>query len=255
MENNFNVEIVERDPKSFAFHPSNPRDHSDESVARLAESIQEDPLYFRGRPILLSDRTGELVVIGGEGRTRAAILLGLDSVPSVVFHGLTEEDEIRIMQKDNTHTGKWNDAKLSELLKTWGGAKMVAWSPNVNWNISKPKQDNEKLDNKYSDNIGTIIYEPKQVEHKISDLYEMPTEFDEMVASIKNKELRKMLEIRKYWFCNFNFAKIADYYAYQATAEEQRVFERLGLVLLDRDQLIENGFAEIIKDFEDETLH
>ena len=133
MENNFNVEIVERDPKSFAFHPSNPRDHSDESVARLAESIQEDPLYFRGRPILLSDRTGELVVIGGEGRTRAAILLGLDSVPSVVFHGLTEEDEIRIMQKDNSHSGKWDDVKLQELANKWGEEKIKTWSPNVHW--------------------------------------------------------------------------------------------------------------------------
>lgn len=133
MENNFNVEIVERDPKSFAFHPSNPRDHSDESVARLAESIQEDPLYFRGRPILLSDRTGELVVIGGEGRTRAAILLGLDSVPSVVFHGLTEEDEVRIMQKDNSHTGKWDDAKLVELADKWGVDKIKNWSPDVKW--------------------------------------------------------------------------------------------------------------------------
>lgn len=133
MENNLNIEIVERDPKSFAFHPSNPRDHSDESVARLAESIQEDPLYFRGRPILLSDRTGELVVIGGEGRTRAAILLGLDSVPSVVFHGLTEEDEVRIMQKDNSHTGKWDDAKLAEMAAKWGDVKMKNWAPDVKW--------------------------------------------------------------------------------------------------------------------------
>lgn len=127
MENNLNVEIVERDPKSFAFHPSNPRDHSDESVARLAESIQEDPLYFRGRPILLSDRTGELVVIGGEGRTRSALLLGLDSVPSVVFHGLTEEDEIRIMQKDNTHSGQWDFEKLQKLASTWGAEKLKRW--------------------------------------------------------------------------------------------------------------------------------
>lgn len=133
MENNLNVEIVERDPKSFAFHPSNPRDHSDESVARLAESIQEDPLYFRGRPILLSDRTGELVVIGGEGRTRAAILLGLDSVPSVVFHGLTEEDEVRIMQKDNDHSGKWNEKGLQALAEKWGKDKLRAWSPNVHF--------------------------------------------------------------------------------------------------------------------------
>lgn len=133
MENNFDVEIIERDPRTFHFHPANPRDHSDEAVATLAESIQEDPLYFRGRPVLLSDRTGELVVIGGEGRTRAALLLGLDTVPSVVFHGLDEESEVRIMQKDNAHTGKWNDAKLSELAKMWGGAKIKQWSPGVKW--------------------------------------------------------------------------------------------------------------------------
>lgn len=83
----------------------------------------------------------------------------------------------------------------------------------------------------------------------------MPDDFDNLIAGIENEELRKMLEIRKAWFCDFNFGKIADYYAYQATAKEQRVFERLGLVLLDRDQLIENGFADIKKDFYDESNH
>lgn len=254
MEQIYN-QMVMRPLDELHFHPSNPRDHSDESVKKLAESIKEDPTYFTAHPILLSDRTGELVIIGGEGRCRAARYIGMTEAPTFLFENLSEEDEIRIMQKDNTHSGKWNEVKLQELLKTWGGAKMVAWSPNVNWNISKPKEEKERLDSKYSDNVGTIIYEPKQVEHTIEELYDMTTEFDEMVAAIENTELRKMLEIRKAWFCNFNFAKIADYYAYQATAKEQRVFERLGLVLLDRDQLIENGFAEIIKDFTDETLH
>ena len=133
MENNFDVAIVERDPRTFHFHPANPRDHSDEAVATLAESIQEDPLYFRGRPVLLSDRTGELVVIGGEGRTRAALLLGLDTVPSVVFHGLDEESEIRIMQKDNSHSGKWNEKGLQALAERWGKDKLRIWSPDVHF--------------------------------------------------------------------------------------------------------------------------
>ena len=133
MKNNFEVNIVERDPRTLTFHPDNPRSHSDEAVAELAESIREDPLYFRGRPILLSNRTGELVVIGGEGRTRASILLGLEKVPTVLFDGLGLEDEVRIMQKDNDHTGKWDEAKLAALADTWGTDKIKKWSPNARW--------------------------------------------------------------------------------------------------------------------------
>ena len=144
MENN-SFEIAERDPRLFHFHPSNPRDHSDESVARLAESIQEDPMYFRGRPILLSDRTGELVVIGGEGRTRAALLLGMDSVPSVVFHGLDEESEIRIMQKDNSHSGRWSEAKLQALAEKWGKDKLREWSPDVHFATPISEDEVRKL--------------------------------------------------------------------------------------------------------------
>ena len=51
---------------------------------------------------------------------------------------------------------------------------------------------------------------------------------------------------------NFNFSKIADYYAYQATPEEQRIFEKLALVLLDKDKLIENGYADLLKEYVNE---
>lgn len=65
-----------------------------------------------------------------------------------------------------------------------------------------------------------------------------------------------MLKLRAAWFTNFNFAKIADYYAYQATPEEQRIFERLGLVLLDLGGgAIENGYSAIMEDFRKEENH
>lgn len=78
-------------------------------------------------------------------------------------------------------------------------------------------------------------------------LYEPPpARLARLVAKIENPELRKMLELRLAWFAEFDYAKIADYYAYQAAPEEQRVFEALGLVLLDRDGLIMNGFANLL---------
>lgn len=40
------------------------------------------------------------------------------------------------MQKDNSHSGVWNDEKLSELAKIWGSAKIKAWSPDVTWHES-----------------------------------------------------------------------------------------------------------------------
>lgn len=127
------------------FHPANPRDHSEESTKRLAESIKEDPTYFEAHPILLSDRTGELVIIGGEGRCRAARFLGMTEAPTFLFEGLTEEDEVRIMQKDNSHTGKWDDAKLVDLSERWGKDKIKMWSPEVTWKTNEEKKDRPDL--------------------------------------------------------------------------------------------------------------
>lgn len=128
------------------FHPANPRDHSEESTRRLADSIKEDPTYFEAHPILLSDRTGELVIIGGEGRCRAARFLGMTDAPTFLFEGLTEEDEVRIMQKDNDHSGKWNNLKLYELAKRWGDEKMRKWSGDLDWKLANAYKNQEITD-------------------------------------------------------------------------------------------------------------
>ena len=99
-------------------------------------------------------------------------------------------------------------------------------------------------------------YEPKQTNHSISDLYTDNTgKFEELIAKVENEELKRMLQLRAAWFVDFDFSKVADYYAYQATQEEQRAMEALGLVLLDLDGLIANGFSNLIADFDDEENH
>ena len=105
--------------------PNNPRTISKEDFDRLKDSIIDNPEYFEGRPLILSDRTGELVVLAGNQRLRAAKAVGLKEVPTIVLPGLTEEKEKEIIIRDKVSNGRWdmellaNDFDLQDLAD-WG---------------------------------------------------------------------------------------------------------------------------------------
>lgn len=105
--------------------PNNPRTISKEDFDRLKVSIIDNPEYFEGRPLILSNRTGELVVLAGNQRLRAAKAVGLKEVPTIVLPNLTEEKEKEIIIRDNVSNGRWdmellaNDFDLQDLAD-WG---------------------------------------------------------------------------------------------------------------------------------------
>ena len=272
---NLSIDLLELNEGQMYGLPKNPRWIRDARFEALKKSIEDAPEMLELREILvypLSDLEGhedKYIIIGGNMRYRACTELGITELPCKIIPLETPVKKLReYVIKDNEAFGQ-NDWDL--LYNEWDTEELTSFGMELDYlapgadidndYLADPdaKQggddDKEALEDRYSDNIGKVIYEPKETHHEISDLYEMTREYDVHIAKIENPELRKMLELRKAWFCNFNFAKIADYYAYQATPEEQRVFEKLGLVLLDRDQLIENGFADIIKDFENEDNH
>ena len=76
---------------------NNPRKISSEDFQILVKSIKDNPDYFEARPLLLSDRTGVLVIIAGNQRYDAAKYLGLKEVPTYLLKGLTEEREREIV--------------------------------------------------------------------------------------------------------------------------------------------------------------
>lgn len=123
------MEIIYRELARLVPNPKNPRTATKEAIEKLAESIRENPKFFEARPILLSDRTGELVIIGGERRSQAAMLLNMDKVPTILLQGLTEAEEDEIMVRDNTHTGKWDEA----MLKSWTHEQLDKWDA-PKWN-------------------------------------------------------------------------------------------------------------------------
>lgn len=108
-------------------NPKNPRRQGPDGIEKLAESIRENPAFFEARPILLSNRTGELVIIGGERRSEAARFLGMTEVPTILIEGLTEEQEDEIMVRDNTHTGEWDASALSKIAAQWGSDTVRGW--------------------------------------------------------------------------------------------------------------------------------
>lgn len=104
---------------------NNPRVIKDKQFKTLCDSIEKNKDYFEARPIILSDRTGELVIIAGNQRYEAAKHLGLTEVPTVLIPDLDEDKEREIIIRDNVANGEWDFEMLanewdSELLTGWG---------------------------------------------------------------------------------------------------------------------------------------
>jgi DNA modification methylase len=108
----------------------NPRVIKDEAFKRLVKSLQESPELFRARPLLCSDRTGRLIILGGNMRYLAAKQLKYTSVPVIILQGLTEAQEKSIIIRDNGTFGEWD---FSVLASTWSDL------PLEDWGVELPK--------------------------------------------------------------------------------------------------------------------
>ena len=122
--------------------PNNPRTIKKDDMERLKKSIHDNPDYFEARPIILSNRTGDLVILAGNQRYEAAKALGMDEVPTFLLEGLTEAREREIIIRDNVSNGEWDfDILANEFdiddLESWG-------VDNIKKSISDEKNIEEK---------------------------------------------------------------------------------------------------------------
>lgn len=117
------MEIIYRDITTIRKAENNPRTISEEQLLKLQKSIQDNPDYFEARPIILSDRTGELIIIAGNQRYEACLQLGIKEVPTVIIPNLTEDREREIIIRDNVNNGEWDMARLFE----WDCKELIEW--------------------------------------------------------------------------------------------------------------------------------
>lgn len=125
--------VVEYRPlKDLKELPGNPRTIKKDQFEKLKESIKDNPDYFEARPIILSNRTGELVILAGNQRYKAAKALGIEQVPTITIKGLTEEREREIIIRDNVNNGEWD---MDILANEWDAIQLDEWGvsiPDVN---------------------------------------------------------------------------------------------------------------------------
>ena len=104
--------------------PGNPRTIKKDQFEKLKTSIQDNADYFEARPLILSNRTGELVILAGNQRYKASKALGLKEVPTILLEGLSEEREKEIIIRDNVENGEWN---IDMLANEWNPDDLISW--------------------------------------------------------------------------------------------------------------------------------
>jgi hypothetical protein len=109
-------------------HPNNPRIIKDNQYHTLKASIEANPELLEARPVILSDRTGKLTIIGGNQRFQVVKDLGWLTIPGVLFPDLTEEKERELMIRDNVSNGEWD---FQILAADWDSVQLQEWGLDV----------------------------------------------------------------------------------------------------------------------------
>lgn len=219
-------------------YDGNAKRHTREQIDAVKASM--DQLGFGAPLVCWHNDDGKPEIVAGHARAKAAQELGIEMVPVVFRDDWTDAQRRAYTLADNQTTMMtgWDDDQLAYELDSLAGEFDMG-------DFGFDATPDSDLDDRYSDNVGTVEYEPKDVERKPAELFEPTDRFAGLIDAVQDKTIKRMLRIRADWFCRFDFAKIADYYANQASVEEQEAFEALGLVLLDRDGLIANGFSDL----------
>ena len=229
----------------------NARTHSDEQVARIAGSIKE---FGWTNPILTDGQNG---IIAGHGRLAAARKLGLKEVPTIDLAGLSETQKRAYILADNKLAldAGWDlDTLKIELddLKIEGVelGDLGFDAESIDDIFGKDDAAGGGTDDTYTAVADTVTYDPTGKKCDLSELLDS-NKADELEKEIANapisEEEKRFLRKAAARHLAFNYAKIADYYANNASPEMQHLMEKSALVIVDFESAIQNGFVKLSK--------
>ena len=135
----------------------------------MCNSIRDNPKYFEARPLILSNRTGELIIIAGNQRYEAAKALNLKKVPTFLIEELTGEEEREITIRDNVNNGEWD---MDALANNWDDLPLAEWGVGLPSSWSSEDPDPSKTEDPEPETPNVIIC-PK-CQHEFSVLKEKP---------------------------------------------------------------------------------
>ena len=231
------MRLTEVDIDELKFSEYNPRKATKKQYEELKTSLERfgmvDPI------IVNSAENRKNVIIGGHFRVRVAKDLGWQKVPVVYvkISDIKKEQELNL--RLNKNTGEWDWDLLAnfdeEMLLDVGFTELE---------VAKTVKDEDLL---YERKIATPVYEVKGFPVEIEDLYDAK-KYEELVEEIEKAnfvpEVKKFLLLAATRFIEFDYRKIAEFYA-KSDKKTKEMFEKLALVVVDFEKAIENGWIEM----------
>jgi len=111
--------------KDIKMNPNNPRIIKDDKFKKLVKSIKEFPEMLEVRPIVVDDN---MIVLGGNMRTKACMEAGLKEVSIIKFSNLSEDKKKEFIVKDNVGYGEWD---FDVLKSDWDVNTLIEWGLDV----------------------------------------------------------------------------------------------------------------------------
>lgn len=235
------MKVVEKSIKDLKPYEKNTKKHDQTQIDNVAESIRQ---YGFVQPIVI-DKNNEVVI--GHCRLLAAEQLNLETVPCVRVDDLTDEQVKALRIVDNkSNESEWDFDFLAEEL-----AEIDLSDFDFDFGI---KRDNGG-ENPYTEKTEIPQYEIDEnfipVLEICYDDYKSRQLIEEIEESNVTKEEKDFLKLAAQRHMVFDYGKIAHYYA-GASEEMQKLMEKSALVIIDYDNAIANGYAELCKSLEDE---
>jgi ParB-like chromosome segregation protein Spo0J len=232
-------------------NPNNPRIIKDDKFKKLVTSLSEFPEMMEKRPMVcVTDTDGKLYPLGGNMRLRALKELKYKEIPDawiMLADEWTEEKRREFVIKDNLSMGEWS---WDDLANEWNVEELAEWGLDIP--MLNDKDEQQEIEDLFS--IELPFYTPSEDLPNVNDLADVSKtqELNSQIDLLKiDEELKEILKIRASFFTDFNFQKIADYYA-QQTDEVKELFEELGMVILAPKEALERGFINLKNEITDE---
>lgn len=222
-------------------YEDNAKLHPERQIEQIRSSILE---FGFNDPIAIDENN---VVIEGNGRLMAIKDLGFKEVDCIRIEGLTEDQKrayILVHNQLTMNTGFDIDILNKELEKIKGiDMKQFDFELNIDFDTDIDTGDGTK----YTQKVDVPQYEPTG---ECPDIWELVDtakadsfleEINESKVSPEEKDFLIKATRRLY---EFNYKKIAEFYA-QASPEMQELMEHLALVIIDFDNAIAYGYAQL----------
>ena len=227
-------------------HPKNPNRHGSRQIELLSHNIKN--MGWR-HPIVVSSRSG--LIVAGHARLEAAKALKLESVPVDTQTFQSESEETAYLVADNkiAELAEMDTEALSDILSDLNESGFdVSLSGYTEDEFDRLITQGED-EQRYTKKIIAPTYEPKGKKPPISKLMNLQ-KTNELINEIENANIPDdvaiFLKVAATRHTVFSFRDIAEFYCH-SDATVQDLMEKSGLVIIDFDKAIENGFVHITK--------